>query len=162
MKGGPMSVVTMPLPSYRYIPGENARPDQALFDAVKELAPAVTLSATAADNVAWRYGMRLLNTGYYWEAHEVLERVWINAAPNSRERHLVRAVIHLANGMLKEIMGRPNARRRLAGLSRSAFAAAFRDGRGVLMGIESAAALQVASDLAVDKAPLRIAVFNEI
>lgn len=138
----------LPLPAYRHVPGENARPDEATFAAVKRMVPAETRSATAADNVAWRYGLRLLDAGFYWEAHEVLEPVWLAAAPNSRERHLVQAVIHLANGRLKDVMGRPNARLRLAGLARQGLEAAFPAGEGTLMGLDGSVVLQAAERLA--------------
>jgi len=143
-----MGAASIPLPERRHVPGVNRRPDEAAFDAVKAQVPAVTVSARAADNPAWRYGVRLFNEGYYWEAHEVLEPVWLNAVPNSRERHLVQALIHLANGRLKEIMGRPRARSRLAQLGRKSIEAAFPHGGGdVLMGLASGDLLQAASDL---------------
>lgn len=138
----------LPLPTHRHVPGENARPDDPVLEAVRRTVPAETRSATAADNVAWRYGLRLLDAGFYWEAHEVLEPVWLAAAPNSRERHLVQAVIHLANGRLKDVMGRPNARLRLAGLARQGFAAAFPTGEGTLMGLDGGVALRAAARLA--------------
>lgn len=127
----------MPLPSHRHIPGQNDRPDGALFAAVK-----------AETGSAWPYGIRLFNAGFYWEAHDVLEPVWLAARPNSRERHMVQAVIHLANGLLKEAMGRPNARRRLARLARGRILEAFPDGRGRLMGIDGGNLLTAADLLA--------------
>lgn len=130
------------------MPGVNARPDEAFFAAVKASVPAATVDATSADNAAWRYGLRLANAGFYWEAHEVLEPVWLNAAPNSRERHLVQAVIHLANGLLKQAMGRTGASLRLAEMCRDALAGAFPAGSGRLMGIDFADAASAADALA--------------
>ena len=153
---------TMPLPPHRHLPGRNARPNASFFGAIKAATPAATTSRTGADNQAWRYGIRLFNTGFYWEAHEVLEPVWLNAAPNSRERHLVQAVIHLANGMLKEAMGSPNARRRIAGRCHRAFAEAFPAGSGRLMGVDGEAALRAAADLAEGKPEIRLPVYDEI
>jgi len=143
-----MGAARFPLPDYRHIPGRNERPVEGSFDAVKAVAPAVTSSATAADNEAWRHGVRLLNEGYFWEAHEVLEPVWLNAAPNSRERHLVQAVIQLANGWLKEAMGQSRARLRIADLCRDAFQEAFPEGQGTcVMGLEKDAALRAVAAL---------------
>ena len=153
---------TMPLPPHRHMPGRNARPDEAFFGAVKAATPAETTSDGSAGNQAWRYGIRLFNAGFYWEAHEVLEPVWANAAPNSRERHLVQAVIHLANGMLKREMGAHNARRRIAELCRKAFAEAFPAGSGRLMGLDGEAALRAAADLVEDRAEIRLAAYDEI
>lgn len=157
-----MRAAEIPLPPYRHMPGVNARPDETLFAAVKASMPGATVDATSADNAAWRYGLRLLNAGFYWEAHEVLEPVWLNAAPNSRERHLVQAVIHLANGLLKQAMGRPGARLRLAELCRSAFASAFPSGSGRLMGIECADAVSAVVALERGSADIRLSTQYEI
>ena len=141
----------MPLPPYRHVPGRNERPDETFFDGVR-----------ASGEAAWLYGIRLFNAGYYWETHEVLEPVWLDARPNSRERHLVQAIIHLANGLLKETMGRPNARRRLAVLARERFAEAFSDGRHCLMGIRAADARTVADKLAAGDLAITLDLVNEL
>ncbi len=83
------------------------------LDAICERAPKQTTNAGAYCNIAWNYGLILFNRGFYWECHEVLETVWMNSAPNSREKHLVQAVIHLANACLKFRMERPMAAERL-------------------------------------------------
>ena len=103
---------------------------------MKALLADVTDDAGAAANAPWRHGLRLLDEGFFWEAHEVLEPVWLRAAPNSRERHLVQAVIQLANGGLKRALDRPRAAARLGALALEATARAFpgaRDAR--LMGL---------------------------
>ena len=84
-----------PLPDYKHLPGKNARPDDGLLESIAHSASAVTDDASYRSNVAWLYGIRLFNNGFYWEAHEVLEAVWNNAAPNSREKHLVLSLIHI-------------------------------------------------------------------
>lgn len=136
------------LPAWRHLPGINERPAETRFDNIKSAALPVTEDATAARNPAWRYGLLLLNAGYYWEAHEVLERVWLNAPPNSREQRLVQAVIHVANGALKREMGRSNAARRLAALGRSRFLDAFGSRSGRLMGLDREDALRAADAIA--------------
>lgn len=157
-----MRAAEIPLPSYRHMPGVNVRPDEAFFAAVKASVPAATADETGVENVAWRYGLRLLNAGFYWEAHEVLEPVWLNAAPNSRERHLVQAVIHLANGLLKQAMDRPGARLRLSELCRGAFADAFPSGSGRLMGIDYADAVSAVDALTRGSADIRLSTQYEI
>ena len=157
-----MRAAELPLPTCRHVPGVYERPAESFFEAVKQATPVETHCAAGRDNPAWLYGLRLLNAGFYWEAHEVLEPVWLNAAPNSRERYLVQAVIHLANGMLKDAMGRPNARQRLAELSHEAFAAAFPSGDGVLMGIDAKTALHAAAQLADGRAGISLSAYSEI
>jgi hypothetical protein len=146
-----MRVADMPLPPHRHIPGQNDRPDEAFLASLK-----------AEHDKAWRYGIRLLNAGYYWETHEVLEPVWLAAAPNSRERHLVQAVIHLANGMLKEVMGRPNARRRLAGLARASLAETFPGGSGQLMGLDAHELMTAADRLFAGESEIRLTTEYEL
>lgn len=157
-----MRAADLPLPADRHVPGVNARPDAAFFAAIRQATPVRTCGEDGANNPAWCYGLRLFDAGFYWEAHEVLEPVWLNATPNSRERHLVQAVIHLANGLLKEAMGRPKARRRLAELSRATFLAAFPAGKGRLMGLDGAAALKAAERLANGEMDIRLFRIYEI
>lgn len=66
-----------------------------------------------ASTRAWKTGLAYLDNGYFWEAHEVLEPVWLQAPPNSVERKFVQALIQLANANLKLSMGRPKATLRL-------------------------------------------------
>lgn len=137
-----------PLPAYRHLPGVNTRPEGGIVEEMAALAPGVTDPAAAAANPAWGYGLRLLRHGYYWEAHEVLEPVWFNAAPNSRERFLVQAVIQLANALLKAELGRRNAALRLAVIAGDLFAEAAGEGGGAVMNADPGAGRDAAVRLA--------------
>jgi hypothetical protein len=66
-----------------------------------------------AENLPYRYGWRLYEEGFYWEAHEVWEAVWLACAPQSRERLLLQALIQLTNARLKAVMGQEKAVARL-------------------------------------------------
>jgi hypothetical protein len=139
---------SIPLPAWRYIPGVNARHADDAFEVVKVLCPPHVTEEGAAANEAWAYGLRLFNDGYYWEAHEVLETVWMQAAPNSRERALVRAVIHLANGALKLAAGKPAAAKRLAALATDSVAASHAGGLDRVMGLAADELRAIAGGLA--------------
>ncbi len=65
---------------------------------------------------AWQGGWVLFDQGFFWEAHEVWEPVWMCLPRHSDERTMVQACIQLANAHLKKIMGRPNAVLRLCGM----------------------------------------------
>jgi len=130
-------------PPRPYVPGLNPRHDPARFDAVKDCAPHPTRSEDAEDNLAWQHGLNLFAAGYFWEAHEVLERVWLNAPQNSVERHVVQGVIQLANAGLKQRMGRDKAAARLAAIAAELFSRAPAD--GVVMGM-SVRGLRAAAD----------------
>lgn len=126
------------LPSHAHIPGRNARHPPNAFEDVKAATPAETIAAEAPRNPAWRFGLTLLARGYFWECHEVLEPVWLNAAPNSRERAAVRAVIQLANAALKVEMERPTAAARLCDMA----SALFHEAGDGAMGLDLAGALR--------------------
>lgn len=115
----------IPLPDYAYIPGINARHKEGFLNHVKDMASDITKDGTAKDNLAWLYGIRLLENAFYWECHEVLEEVWMKAAPNSRERYLVQGIIHLANAALKIKMDRASAAQKLASLAANSIHEAY-------------------------------------
>lgn len=130
--------MTLPLPDHKHIPGQNARHPEDAFDWIRDQA------AAEAGNAAWDYGLRLLLEGFCWEAHEVLEPVWMAAAPNSAEKAMAQAVIQLANAALKLDMGKPKAAVRLAGMVEALAAEAAQGGK-VVLGVE-VAAVSIAAD----------------
>lgn len=91
-------------PAIAYQPGVTQRPDKPWLEAVKERLDHAALVEK---------GFALLRAGYFWEAHELLEKAWLARQPNSPERAMLQAVIQIANALLKHRMGRPNAARRL-------------------------------------------------
>jgi len=124
-------------PDYRHVPGRNARPSSGVVLEMSAAAgDASSLQDTAAMR-AWAYGLFLIRQGYYWEAHEVLEPVWMLAVPNSRERGLVQGFIQLANAALKLDMRRPRAAQRLAEMAHHLIGDAVRDFDGMLLGVDA-------------------------
>jgi predicted metal-dependent hydrolase len=101
------------LPARRHIPGSASVPDRAPLDAAKALTPPRVTAHTWHDAPAYPYGLHLHAHGYFWEAHEVWEAVWLATAPNSGERHLLAGLIQLANACLKLEMAQPKAALRL-------------------------------------------------
>ncbi len=79
-----------------HIPGRNARPPEG------SIAP------------GWDEGRAQYDAGFYWEAHEAWEPVWMDAPANSTEKALLQAMIQLANGRLKLVMEQPRAALRIA------------------------------------------------
>lgn len=112
-------------PDYAHIPGANDRHEEGFLDHITEKALVPTASSSAKSNAAWGYGLELMGAGFYWEAHEVLEQVWLNALSNSREKALVQGIIHVANAALKIKMQRKPAALRLANLARDSFQRAW-------------------------------------
>ena len=101
------------LPPHAYVPGQTPRHAEDAFDGIKATVAPGLRSDQIAQTEAWRAGLEYLDAGFYWEAHEVLEAVWMICPPNSVERIFVQCLIQLANAALKRDMGRAGAARRL-------------------------------------------------
>ncbi len=97
------------LPAQAHVPATGSEPDLAPLEVARQFAPQVTLAAGWKENKAYLYGHDLMRAGYYWEAHEVWEAVWLLTHANSPERLLLQALIQSANSQLKRQMGRPGA-----------------------------------------------------
>ena len=135
-----IDVDAWPLPTAAYRPGLNARPsDESPLYAIATMAPAITEPGAWHDNAPYLFGFRLYAHGYFWEAHEMWEPVWMRARPNSRERALLQGLIQLANAGLKIALDRPAAARRLARLAAAHFADASAGTLAMLMGIDTRA-----------------------
>ncbi len=143
------SAKSLKLPPFAYVPGAGTRHQEDFLDHVKAIATLKTCNSTANSNQAWLYGLRLIDHGFFWEAHEILETVWMRAAPNSREKNIIQGVIHIANAALKQKMGRPNAARKLRALADECISEAFVGWtHGQLMGLDKTNLLSVSASKA--------------
>lgn len=123
------------LPPHAYLPGRTPRHPEGAFDTVRQTARrGMTPDDLAASN-AFRTGLAWLDAGFFWEAHEVLEPVWLALPPNSAERQLTQGLIQFANAALKARMGRMAAARRICAMARSHAAEAGQGGRAEVMGL---------------------------
>ncbi len=102
-----------PLPARPHVPGSGTQPDMATLERVRPPQLPRVDPGNWRQIVAYRYGWSLFDAGFYWEAHELWEPVWLACAPNSRERLLLGALIQLANARLKRKMKQHNASTRL-------------------------------------------------
>jgi len=119
-----------------HLPGQTPRPPDGAFDSLKAgLSPGMAV-AELQHHAGLRGGVRLLAMGYCWEAHEVLEAVWLSTVPGSREQHFVRALIQLANARLKWRMGQERAAARIAALSLSHLREAGLGGQREVLGFD--------------------------
>lgn len=100
-------------PDHAYVPGQTARHASGAFDRFKDgLHPGMGTDALV-ESLAWRAGLAFLREEYFWEAHEVLEPIWMLLPENGADRQFVQALIQYANAGLKMKMGRPQAAGRL-------------------------------------------------
>ena len=109
-------------PPYAYVPGQNPRHAEDLFDPIKKDVVEGMSSEAIRSSVAWAQGLVFLKEGYYWESHEVLEAIWLQCPSNTAERLIVQCLIQLANAGLKKKMQRSNAFDRLIRIADDLFA----------------------------------------
>ena len=105
--------MTQQLPAYAYVPGQTPRHAEGGFDPLRATARVGMSVDQLAQCMAWRTGLTYLEAGFFWEAHELMEPVWMALPHDSAERDLVQMMIQLANASLKARMGRPSAVLRL-------------------------------------------------
>ena len=105
------------LPPYAYVPGQTPRhPEDRFAEITDTVSPGMDTDQLTRTR-AWLAGQSYYRAGYYWEAHEVLEPVWMQTAPGTAQRHVVQALIQLANARLKARMGKPRAVLRLCDIA---------------------------------------------
>ncbi|MDT8421767.1 MAG: DUF309 domain-containing protein [Desulfuromonadales bacterium] len=126
-------------PAYRYLPFQAGMPHPTRdpgghsYAAEEDDLPPFA----AAD---WRhcqpylYGVDLFNHGYWWEAHESWERVWLAAGQETPTARFIQGLIQIAAAQLKRFIGQERGARSLttSGVARLAI-----DGE-VFLGIEVA------------------------
>ena len=120
-------------PDHAYVPGKTPRHHEGFFDVIRETATADLSSSQLSQSHAFRLGLRYLEDGFYWEAHEVFEPVWMVLPDPSVERRFVQGLIQIANGFLKVEMDRPKAAARLIAIARDLVP---ESGEGQIMGVE--------------------------
>ncbi len=131
-----------PFPPYRYLPfqGDRGRPhprnDPAghSYHDDEDYLPQFTADDWSTCE-PYLYGVDLFNHGYFWEAHEAWEAVWL--AAGARETNcgiFVQGLIQLAAAQLKRVIGSPPGAESLtaAGCEKLAMA------EGIFLGIDVA------------------------
>lgn len=112
------------LPDHAYVPGQTARHDESVFAVYHDSVPPDIAPADLTATLAWQAGLMFYDKGYFWEAHEVLEPVWMATPKDSAAHQLVQGIIQLANAALKAKMKRSNAALRLCAKARDHLRAA--------------------------------------
>ena len=137
-----------PLPPYRYLPFQGVKglphprndPAGHSYNADEEY-----LSAFAPDDWTrckpYLYGIDLFNHGYFWEAHEAWETVWLAAGGRETSCGLfVQGLIQLAAAQLKRVIGSQGAAESLTAAACAKLAVV----EGVFLGIEVATLVNTA------------------
>ncbi len=87
----------IPLPADRYIPGFNDRPTHSPADSYSDDIP-----GGLRKSIIFCYGVDLFNHGYYWEAHEAWEHIWIPRR-ETKEGTFLKGLIQLTASVLKRL-----------------------------------------------------------
>lgn len=94
----------MELPPYTYVPGYAPHPISDPDGHLRAFRPPESWGLD--DHFRW--GVRLFQNGYYWEAHEAWEHVWLELGRTSDEAVAVKGLIKLAASGVKCREGQAN------------------------------------------------------
>ena len=107
-----------PFPKRRYMPGQGLHPDK---DPQGSHIPEIPPSQIKFSARTWRksekylYAIDLFNYQYFWEAHEVLEGLWVNIGRETPTGVFVQGIIQVSAALLKEIQLSHKGALKLAG-----------------------------------------------
>ena len=101
------------LPEHAYVPGQTPRHTEGRFAPICATARQHMSPTQLAQSEAFCTGLYYFRSGYFWEAHELFEPVWMALEEGSDDRRFLQALIQLANAQLKIKMQRPKAAKRL-------------------------------------------------
>ena len=85
------------LPPYTYVPGFAAHPISHPDGHMRDFE----LPTDWSQSQFLQWGQRLFNNGYYWEAHEVWEHVWLELGRTTDDALIVKGLIKLAASGVK-------------------------------------------------------------
>lgn len=103
-------------PSLRYIPGRGIHPSKMIG---KEHIPQIPEASKDFSAERWQtselylYAIDLFNYCYYWEVHEVLEKLWHRIGKGTPEGMFIQGLIQLSVALLKNAQGNMSGVRRL-------------------------------------------------
>ena len=101
----------VPFPPYAFVPGRHphpaTHPQGHRFGQPEETVPAPD-AETLEDNSHYRLGIDLFNHGYYWEAHDVWEQLWLAAGREGALADVLKGLIKLAAAGVKAREGNRN------------------------------------------------------
>jgi hypothetical protein len=93
------------LPARKYIPGQGVHPDK---DPNGSHIPSIPHDNEIISADTWKesqrylYTIDLFNNGYWWEAHEVLEKLWVETGKTSEIAIFFQGVIQTSAALLKD------------------------------------------------------------
>lgn len=126
-------------PPYAHVPGRRPHPTRDprghAFGQPEEPPPAPLDPDAWQDSPPYLRGIELFERGYYWEAHEAWESLWIAAGREGTVAELLRGLIQLAAAGVKIRQGRGTGARTLGARARRCFERAQQPGTTPLAGL---------------------------
>ena len=122
----------LPLPAYRYIPGQMQKDEHR-----RDIPKVKTINISPKkwfENEAYVYGIDLFNHGFFYEAHEVWEALWMKVDRETVQGKFLKALIQLAASRLKTLMGEAKPPERLSLKARELFQIVLNSGKCDLEG----------------------------
>jgi len=116
-----MRYTDIPLPVRKYIPGKERQkyPDESHIPEIP--ADMGNFGAnTWKSSKKYLYAIDLFNFGYWWEAHVILEDLWIQAGKTTLTAKFIQGIIQISAALVKDSQSMPQGAIRLAtkGLSK--------------------------------------------
>jgi hypothetical protein len=105
-----------PFPHRKFIPGQGIHPDK---DPHGPHIPKIPAGSIAFGTDSWSrspqylYAIDLFNFGYWWEAHEVLEKIWIQTGRSTPVARFIQGLIQISAALLKYPQSNPRVASRL-------------------------------------------------
>lgn len=100
----PIRYTDRPFPSYRFIPGKTPHPTRDpqghSYNKPREKLPSFNPEDWDSCEI-YLYGVDLFNYGYWWEAHETWEVIWIAAGKRTKTGLYIQGLIQIAAAHLK-------------------------------------------------------------
>lgn len=136
MSRPPSRYTARPLPAYRFIPGRRPHPTRS-SKGHSYHAPKISDKLDPADWTScesYLFAVDLFNHRYFWEAHETLEPLWLDAGRDSPTGVFLQGLIKVSAALLKHSMGNMDG----AGSHAADGGDMLRSMDGVFLGIDGA------------------------
>ena len=130
----PTRYTSRPFPAYRHRPGLTPHPvrDPDGHSYEKTSANETVDEDSWFTSETYLFAIDLLNDGYYWEAHEELEGLWLTAGRDSPIGRFLQGIIQLAAALLKLEAGKTQSATKLC----EAAAAKLREPAQTYLGLD--------------------------
>ena len=101
---------TGPLPPYTYVPGQQPHPisdPRGHMYGQHPPEPPPLDPESWGESESYLYAIDLFNNGYYWEAHEAWESLWLAAGRTGTMADFLKGLIKIAAAHVKRLEGNP-------------------------------------------------------